>query len=54
MSKHEKYKIYAEDPKLKDTQYYGIVPILAHADHLKKIPAHLYFSCLDIGVTSIG
>ncbi len=40
MSKHEKYKIYAEDPKLKDTQYFGIVPILAHADHLKKIPAH--------------
>ena len=38
--KHEKFEIYAKDQKLKDSMYFGIVPILAHADHLKKIPGH--------------
>jgi len=38
--KHEKFQQYLENKKLKDSMYFGIVPILAHANLLKKIPAH--------------
>ncbi len=39
-SKHGKYKKYVESGKLKDEFYFGIVPILAHSDLIRKIPSH--------------
>ena len=39
-SKHAKYAQYVKSKELFDDLYFGIAPIIAHADHVTKIPQH--------------